>query len=290
MKINVKLISGILAVVVIAVLVIIFMRQAEKKIKIGAVLSISGPASYVGEEVKDGMLLAVDEINSWGGIDGKKIELIIEDSKTNTQEGEEAFNKIEASYRPVLYVSTLSSVSMALAPLAEKNEVVPIGLVVTTPKLTEQNEWVFRYYATAKAEVLPILSMLEEWKVKKLGILYLNDDYGTSVFKLLKKEFERTGGVVTGETFEVKDSDFKEQIAELKDMEAIYAVGFDSNLKNVFKQLKKEDFIGFILGPATATLPSVRSIPEAIGEYKIKIEKGKEEVFGKYKNSQGRYD
>ncbi|MBW2038545.1 MAG: ABC transporter substrate-binding protein [Deltaproteobacteria bacterium] len=267
MKISVKLISGILAVVVIAAIVIFFMSQAEKAIKIGAVLSISGPASYVGEEVKGGMLLAVDEINSWGGINGKKIELIIGDSKTSTQKGEEAFSKIEATHHPVLYVSTLSSVSMALAPLAEENEVVLVGLVVTNPKLTEQNEWVFRYYATAEAEVPPILSMLEELKVKKLGILYLNDDYGTSVFELLKKEFERTGGIVRGKTFEAKDSDFKKQIAKLKDMEAIYSVGFDSNLKNVFKQLKKENFSGFILGPATATLPSVRSMPEANGVY-----------------------
>lgn len=267
MKINVKLISGILAVAVVTALVIFFMRQAEKTIKIGAVLSISGSASYVGEEVKDGMLLAVNEINSWGGINEKKIELIIEDSKTNTQKGEESFNKIEKAHHPLLYVSTLSSVSIALAPLAEENEVVLVGLVVTTPKLTEQKEWVFRYYATAEAEVPPILSMLKELKVKKLGILYLNDDYGTSVFKLLKKEFEGTGGTVISEAFESDESDYKEQIAKLKDMEAIYAVGFDSHLKNVFKQLKKENFSEFILGPATATLPSVRNIPEANGVY-----------------------
>jgi branched-chain amino acid transport system substrate-binding protein len=108
----------------VAVLAIFFVFQVQKKetIKIGAIMPISAPAAHHAD-VLDAMLLAADKINSSGGINGRKMELIIEDSKSNRQKGKKAFNRIEASHHPVLYVSTTSSVSMALAPLAEENNV-----------------------------------------------------------------------------------------------------------------------------------------------------------------------
>lgn len=258
----------IIAVVVVVAALAVFLTlrlQKEKAIKIGAVLSLSGPASHL-VCIRDSMLLAVDEINAWGGVNGRKIELIIEDSKTSPEEGKKAFSRIEADHHPLLYVSTNSSVSMALAPLAEENEVVLIGLVVTTPKLAKQNEWVFRYYSSAEGEVPPILSILRKLRLKKLGILYLNDAYGTSVYKLLKKEFERNGGTVRSEAFEPKESDLKEQIANLKDMRAIYTVGFPSNLKTAYKQLKEENFSEIILGCSSTIILDITA-PEVNGMY-----------------------
>jgi ABC-type branched-subunit amino acid transport system substrate-binding protein len=100
-----------------------------------------------------------------------------------------------------------------------------------------------------------------------LGVLYLSDEFGRSILELLKKEFERTGGITKAEAYDSKETDFKEHITRLKDTEAIYAVGFTSHLTNVFKQLREENFRGSILGPSTATLPVVRSISEANGVY-----------------------
>ena len=166
-----------------------------------------------------------------------------------------------------MYVSTLSSVSMALCPLAEQNRVVLVGLVVATLKLTKQNEWVFKYYTTPEGEVRPILSILEELKVKELCIFYQDDAFGASYFGLLKEEFQKTGGVVRSEAFEVKNPDFKGKIVKLKGMEAIYYIGYGSHLKKVFKQLKEENIKGFILSTNTPTQPLLRSMPESSGVY-----------------------
>ena len=257
----------ITVVVVVAAIAVFFILHPWKKesIKIGAILSLSGPASHL-VCIRDSMLLAVDEINAWGGVNGRKIELIIEDSKTSPEEGIKAFSRIEAAHHPLLYVSTNSSVSMALAPLAEENEVVLVGLVVTSPKLAKQNEWVFRYYSSAECEVPPILSILRKLRLKNLGILYLNDAYGTSVFDLLKKGVKKNGGTVRSEAFEPKEPDLKEQIANLKDMRAIYTVGFPSNLKIVYKQLKEENFSGIILGCSSTTILDITA-PEINGMY-----------------------
>jgi len=75
------------------------------------------------------------------------------------------------------------------------------------------------------------------------------------------------GRTVKSEAFEPKEVDYKEQIAKLKDMEAIYAVGFESRLKNVFRQLREKNFRGFILGATGASGPNVTSMPEANGAY-----------------------
>lgn len=260
----------IIAVVVVAVaLIVFFIVTSIKKepIKIGAILSLSGPAGFYGEEIRGGMLLAVDEINSWGGINGRKIKVIIEDSETSPEEGKEGFKRIEATHHPLFYVSILSSVSMALAPLAEQGKVVLVGLSVASPGFTLQNKWVFRYWVTARDEVLAALPTLKALKVKALGVLYLNDEYGESVFELLKEGFEKTGGTVRSEAFDVKDSDYKTQIAMLKDREAIYCVGYESQLKNVFKQLKQEGFKGHIVSTNAPSLPSVRGLPESSGVY-----------------------
>jgi branched-chain amino acid transport system substrate-binding protein len=258
----------IITVVVVTVLAVFFMLQRKKEdpIKIGAIISLSGSASNL-TDVRDGMILAADEINSRGGINRRKIELIIEDSKTNPQEGKEAFNRIEQTHHPLLYVSTLSYVSMALSPLAERNEVVLVGLVVGNPTLTKQKKWVFRYYSSAKTEIPPIIYILNELNVEKLGILYSNDEYGTSFLTLLKEAFEKMGGTVKSEPFDIKNFDFGKEIEILRGMEAIYAVGFPKHLKEIFRRLKKENYHGFILGPSAAATISVRELPEANGVY-----------------------
>jgi branched-chain amino acid transport system substrate-binding protein len=154
-----------------------------------------------------------------------------------------------------------------LAPLAQEHQVVLAGLAVSAPKFTEDKEWVFRYWPTAKAEIPPILSILEELKVKKLGIIYQDDEFGRSVYGLLQKEFKKTGGVAEAEYFTPDMTDIKESIAKLNDMEAIYVVGFTSLFRTLFKQLREENFKGFILGSAGIVYPINITIPEAQGVY-----------------------
>jgi len=260
------IITTLIVLLALAVFLMLTTRK-EETIKIGAVLSLSGPGQYSGEEVRDGMLLAVDEINTWGGINGKKIEVIIEDHKTDPEESKEAFDKIERNHNPLLYLSTQSSVALALGPLAQEHQVVLFCLLATAPKITENQEWVFRYWPSVEAEVPPILSILEELKVKKLGILYQDDEFARSLLELLQKEFERTGGIVEAKDFKPDMTDLKESITRLIDMEVIYVIGYIGFLENIFKQLKDENFRGPILCGNTASFPTIVTIPEAQGVY-----------------------
>lgn len=265
-RMGITIVVTIIAVVIVAFAVFYILRE-EETIKIGAVLSLSGPGTDIGVEIREGMLLAIEEVNSRGGVNGRKIELIVGNSGTTPEEGKKSFKKIEATHHPDLYISTLSLVSIAVAPLAEEHKVVLVGLCASAPQLTQQKEWVFRYWILSECEIPPILSILEELKVEKLGILYLNDEYGTSVFRLLKEDFEKTGGIIKAEAYISKETEFKEPIRRLKDTEAIYVVGYASHLGKAFKALKRENFGGLILASDGASHYPVRNLPEAQGSY-----------------------
>ena len=140
-------------VVVIAVGVFFALKiHEEDPIKIGAIISLTGPASHL-VDVRDSMELAVEEVNAWGGINGRKLDLIVEDSRSSPEAAKKAFDRIEALDHPLLYVSVTSVVSSALSPLAKKNRVVLVGLVATTilpEKKGSSGESVGKYEAISR--------------------------------------------------------------------------------------------------------------------------------------------
>ena len=241
----------IFIVLISTILLFIKYQKKEPPIKIGAIIPITGPGGQLGVDVRDGMMLAIDEINTRNGINRRKIELIIEDSKTDdVQESKKAFIRLEKSHKPLLYISALSSVSMALAPLAEENKVVQIGLMVVTSKFPGENKWSFRYFYTAKIEAQPILLILQKLKINNLGIIYVNDEYGLSVFEAIKKGFGASGGIIRSEVFEMKKINFKEQIEKLINIEA-----------------SDEYHADLVFSTGGASDPLVVKMPEANGVY-----------------------
>lgn len=244
---------------------------AEKKepIKIGAVLTMTGSGAHIGEEVRDGLNLAIEEVNARGGINGREVELVLEDCKTDKEEAIKIFRELEETNPPHVYVSVTSLISVALAPLAEEYSVPLVGLVTAANHdvLIGDREWVFRTFSTTEDEVPPIISIAQEKKLKSMGILYLNNAYGQSVGNLLKQEFEKIGGEVFMESFEADEGDYSDRLSKFKDLESIYVIGFDPHIITGLKQIREMDYQGIVIGPATTTLPSVRNIPEADGVY-----------------------
>lgn len=253
--------------VLVGVVITLFGRQKKEPIKIGAILAKTGPIGNVGIETEQGMMLALDEINNYGGINGRKVELIVEDSESDAKKGKELFVQLEEKSKPDLYISISSSVTVPLAELAEANKVVLVGLMTTAPELTKEKEWVFRHFPTAFGEVPPVVSIIERLKLKSVGVIYLNDSFGKSVFEVLKQNLAGMEVEVKGEMFSMRDSDFNEQIAKLKKMEAIYVVGVPSHVDKLIKQLRAADFAGEIITPSSANIDSVRKLAEASGMY-----------------------
>jgi len=239
----------------------------RESIKIGVTLSETGPGSGFGIENRDGMLMAADEINSRGGIDGRPIELIILDNETNPEKAKKDFLEIEETHAPLMYISSLSTITAAVSPLAEEHEVVLIALAASATNLTVDKQWIFRYYPVSDVEAVVISRILDDLHIKDLGILYQNDEYGRDMSNKIATRFENSAGIVTKESFEPNAIDFKENIAKLQNKDAIVMVAFPDYDVIIIKQIREANYSGKILSPADGATPSVFNMPEADGVY-----------------------
>ena len=216
----------------------------EEVIKIGAILDLSGPAASDNAKIKKGIEVALEEINSGGGIKGRKIELVWEDDKCDPKEGVSAFHKLMSSYKfPVIIGGSCSSVTLAIAPIAEENKVVLVSPYSSNPQLTEAGDYIFRtvpsdiFEANLEAEFIS-----QEMGLKKIAILYVNNDYGKGLANVLSFRFKELGGeILIEEPYALKESDFRAHLTKIKEKnpELIYIAGYQRALINILKQIKE---------------------------------------------------
>jgi len=260
----------IIAVIVVAAVVaagLLFQGREKETIKIGTIISLTGSGSHL-VDLRDAMLMAADEINSRGGVNGRKIELLIEDSKTNPDEAKKAFERIEnGSKKPLIYLSTHSSIGKALAPFAAKYQVVLVGANTSAPEFIESNKWVFRHFFTAGEEARMAQQMLSDLKVQSLGILYLDDPYGNSVLAALEKNLAGQGVKVIKSAFNKDVKDLTPQLEAMQDLQCIYIIGFTKQIAIAINQLRQINYPGIILTPSGGANPKITKMPLAEGVY-----------------------
>lgn len=137
---------GIVAIVILAIgLIAIQTKKEPGEIKIGAILPLTGDSALYGESIKKGIDLAVEQINSEEGVKGRKVTVIYEDSKAVPSVGVASFQKLISIHRvPVVIGDAVSSVTLAIAPIAEKNKVVILSPLSSAPAITEAGDFIFR--------------------------------------------------------------------------------------------------------------------------------------------------
>lgn len=161
--------------------------KVSEPIRIGAIDPQTGPFAAYGEPVKEGMLLAVDEINAKGGINGRKIELLLEDDAGDPKNAVNAFTKLATVSKVPIIIGPLSSgASMATAPLANQYKVVELATLAGTINLTNAGDYVFRIYPSSEIGSRYIAKMaVEKFKAKKAAILYPTNPFGVASKKFV---------------------------------------------------------------------------------------------------------
>ena len=236
-----------------------------KTLTIGAVLSLSGPASFPGEEVRRGLTLARDEINQ-DAARPLHVEILFEDSMGKAESGVRAFHKLKDTSTPDLFISMLSAVSVALSYQAEQSRVPLLVLVSSAPSVTAGKTWTFRYFPTAKAEIAAVADRIAQLPAKRLGLLYLEDEFGVSIKEELTALSKTLSGTLIAESFLGSDTDFRAQLLKLKSahVDALYLVGLNSQLLIAVTQVEQLKFNIPIFGPSTFSDPEVRGAMRGI--------------------------
>jgi branched-chain amino acid transport system substrate-binding protein len=198
----------------------VFSSSLAADIKLGAAEALSGAAGQYGQSIKNGLELAVDEINASGGVSGNKLALQVEDEQTKKEQAIDVFKKLIFQDRVLmLFGPTLSSSAQAADPVAQAAKIVVFGTSNTADGITSIGDYVFRNSVT-EADVLPetLRVSIKHANVKKVAILYGNNDIFTkSGYDAFKKALEDLKiPVTTTETFSTGDVDFKAQLTKIK--------------------------------------------------------------------------
>lgn len=187
---------------------------------VGVINPTTGPFAAYGGPVRDGILLAVDEVNAAGGISGRKLELTMEDDSGDPKQSVNAFTKLATVSKVSVVIGPLSSgASMATAPLAEQYKVVQISTLAGTIDLTKAGDFVFRIYPSSEVGSRYIAKQaVERFEAKRIAILYPNNAFGVASRKFTTEAVKASGAeVVADETFKDGDRDFRTQLTKISE-------------------------------------------------------------------------
>lgn len=213
----------------------------DKVIKVGVIMPLTGPVAEPGINALRGVELSVEKFNAE---QKHQIQLIVEDSKSTPKDGISAINKlITVDKVKIVIGDIMSSVVLAMAPIAERNKVVLISPGASSPDVRNAGDYIFRIYSSDDydGQVMAeyILNNLHKTKV---AIIVINNDYGIGVKNTFTKSFNGMNGeVVLSEFYVQGQTDFRNTILKIKNTnpEALYIVGNPTENGNLVKQLKE---------------------------------------------------
>lgn len=219
-------------------------------IKIGANLELSGNVASYGSSIGLGAELAVKEINDAGGIDGKKIELIKVDNKSENSEATAAAIKLATQDKVVAMMSPATSGNtIATVQIANDNKIPLVGAAATAPNVTVNDDGSVNEYAFRTCFIDPFQGIVAanfatgELKAKNVAIFADNaSDYAKGLAKSFKDTIAENGGkVVKEEAYVAKDTDFRTQLTNIKSSnpDFIFIPGYYEEVGLIVKQARE---------------------------------------------------
>ena len=195
--------------------------HGQETIKIGMTQPLTGAVAASGNFVANGAKIAVDVINAKGGVLGKKLELILEDNKSNPKEAVAAVEKLILRDKvPLLIGAWSSTYTLAIMPKLIEYKVPLIVETSSSGKITTSgNPWVFRISPTSEMEAKAFLSKLDSFKpsLKKIDFLSVNNDWGRGSSDEFAKSLKAKGVQVGSVQFMTPDAtDLSAQLTAIK--------------------------------------------------------------------------
>jgi len=245
---------------------------AQETVKIGVVQPLTGPVAYDGNIYANTVKMLVEDMNSRGGVLGKKIELVIEDGACNPAQSVNAAEKLVVRDKVVALLGAFCSTSTAaMMEVARKHKIPHITGISTAAQLTEQNNpYFFRAVATT-----PMLGaafggeLPKAVKAKKFAFLVINDDWGRSMVASYPKSIEAAGGSIVGtEFFQSSELQFLSQITKIKSMnpDAVILAANTQHAAALSKQMREMGVTAPLVGEGSWTSDSYFKLAGAASE------------------------
>lgn len=241
-----KKILGVLSAAVLALTLASCSKAESNSVKIGGIFPLSGQVAVYGVECKNGVDLAIEEINAAGGINGKPVVLVSEDDEGNPDKTVNAFKKLSTKDGVKVIIGSLTSgCTQAITTLSQASKVVQIAPAATAPAITDAGDFIFRacfidpFQGTVGGKFAA-----ETLDKKRAAILYdIGNDYSVGLADNFKIAFTKAGGsIVSEESYATNDKDFNAQLTKIKNAnpDVVYLPDYYGTVALIAKQLRAQ--------------------------------------------------
>lgn len=220
--------------------------KAADSITIGGIFPLSGPVAVYGIECKNGIELAIEEINAAGGVNGKKIALISEDDEGNPEKTVNAYKKLTTSNKARIIIGSLTSgCTQAITSLAQTQKTLLVAPAATMETITDAGNFIFRacFIDPFQGTVGGIFAG-KNLGAKNAAILYDNgNDYSVGLRDNFITAFRQNGGAIAAdESYITGDVDFNAQLTKIKNAnpDVVYLPDYYSTVSLIAKQLRAQ--------------------------------------------------
>ncbi|MGE5453834.1 MAG: ABC transporter substrate-binding protein [Methylocystaceae bacterium] len=223
-------------------------KAGDDTIKVGVIFELSGALASYGTSDKNGVMLAIDEINAAGGINGKKVEPIVVDTKSDPAEATNVAAKLVDQKVVVIFGPATSGATKAIAPIATRANIPVISPSATADDVTVANgkvrEFMFRTcFIDSFQGLLAANFAYQELGIKNAAIMTDNsNDYSKGLAKSFEVQFKKLGGsIVANEGYVKGDRDFSPTLTKIKSKNPgfIYNPGYYEEVAPAVKQARE---------------------------------------------------
>ncbi|MYA59373.1 MAG: amino acid ABC transporter substrate-binding protein [Chloroflexi bacterium] len=244
---------GLMAIVTISALIFASCgddgAEDEEPYRVGVLESLTGLGETYGTAANDSKQMALDEINAAGGINGRKLELVVEDSKCNAQDAITAYHKLTDVENLKIILGTSCSASMlGVAPLAENDGNILFSGLAVHPDIAHAGDYIFRTSINGEKLGMGVGNLMWDDGVRTVATLSESTDYAEGARLTTAEQFQVRGGRVSAEErFPSDTTDFRTPLTKLLDMkpDAIFiAAQAEFSGGTALKQLRELGYEG----------------------------------------------
>lgn len=236
------------------------------KVRIGVFMSLTGDTANFGISSTNGIKMAADEVNATGGINGKQIELLVQDDRSDASEAATIVTKfVTQDQVHAILGEVASSRSIAAAPIAQNAKIPMLTPSSTNPEVTRKGDYIFRSCFIDPVQGAAIAQFAARTLNSKRGALMVDrkNDYSTGLEKVINEVFTRLGGqIVVTQSYQAADQDFNAQITSIKgaNPDVIFVPGYYGDVGLFAKQARDKGITVPIVGGDGWDSPSLYQI------------------------------
>ena len=216
---------------------------AQQTLKFGLAMPLTGSQSAFGKDQITAAEWAVADINAKGGVNGKKLEVIVLDTQADPTIGINAVNRLINVDKVPVFVTAWSAVVKAVAPIANREKVLELSIGANAPEISKLGDYVYTAFPLADIDVTALANYTHgTLKARRAAVLYVNNDTGVEAAKVYRAVFEKAGGqIVAYEAYDPKATDFTGMLLKVRtaNPDFIHLHGLIADMPIVIAQMRQ---------------------------------------------------